>query len=143
MSRLKSQTQIDTSSPETLRRDLARALATIDELFDLTAALFGVEWNSVTPLQRGDIRAKFGELVRVDTTPGRAVPRVYLPEAKTTDIGKRIGITRNHLSPTCMPIIYPANNQLLRYAVTGLTITASTLNVRELVWTGASWEGGY
>ncbi len=143
MSRLKSQTQIDTSSPENLRRDLARALATIDELFDLTSALFGVEWNSVTPLQRGDIRAKFGELVRVDTTPGQATPRVYLPGAKTTDIGKRIGLTSNYLSPTCLPVVYPANNQLVRYSSGGATIVPSTLNVRELVWTGASWEGGY
>ncbi len=109
MSRLKSQTQIDTSSPENLRRDLARALATIDELFDLTSALFGVEWNSVTPLQRGDIRAKFGELVRVDTTPGQATPRVYLPggrsfaSAAETEEGRELFLAASRVIDAARP----------------------------------------
>lgn len=142
MSKLRSLlAQLDTASPEALKRDLGRLVDIVDKELDALAAERFFEWNSVTPLQRGTITAKFGELVRVDTTPGQPAPQVNLPEAKTTDIGKRVGVSRNYLSPTCLVVIRPAGTQLFNFATGGATLVASTLGIRDVVWNGASWEG--
>lgn len=140
MSKLAGLRQLDTSSPEALKRDLGRLVEALDRELDAIVAARFFEWNEVTPLQRGTVQAKFGQLVRMDTTPGQSAPHVYLPEAKTTDIGKRVGVSRNSLSPTGCVVMHPVAGQLINYVATGLTLVPSTLGIRQATWLGSSWE---
>jgi hypothetical protein len=140
VSKLAGIRQLDTSSPEALKRDLGRLIETLDREFDAIVAARFFEWNEVTPLQRGTVQAKFGQLVRMDTTPGRAAPHVQLPEATTADIGKSVGVSRNNLSPTGLVVFHPAGSQLLNYSSGAATLVASSLGIRVATWLGSSWE---
>lgn len=143
MSRVAGLQQLDTSSPENLKRDLARLVRALDAELDAIVAARFFEWNEVTTLQRGAVQAKFGQLVRMDTKAGQPAPHVYLPKGQTTDIGKRVGISNNANSPTCIVVAHAVGAQTIRYGTNVATLVASLLSIRSLMWTGASWEVKY
>lgn len=139
MSRVRSLAQLDCSSLEALRRDLGRLVAAIDLELDERSAERPFEWHNVTPLQRGEVRSKFGQLVRMDTMPGNPAPKVYLPEAVSVDVGKSVGVSANNISPTGVVRLYPAGTQKINYAA-GVATLGIPLGIRDVVWTGQSWE---
>lgn len=143
MSRLRSLTQLDTTDPEKLKRDLGRLVQELDDELDAAKARMAIEWPEVTALQRGSITAKMGQLVRVDTLPGAPAPHVYMPEAKTTDIGSRIGVSVNATSPTCLAVAHSVGSQKINFTGTVATLVASALVIRAVTWTGQTWELGY
>jgi hypothetical protein len=143
MSRLASIRQLDTSSTEALKRDLARLVELIDSELDAVSARIIFEWQDVPPLQRGSVAAKFGQLVRMDTTPGQPAPHVVLPQAGTADIGKSVGMAVNAPSPTCILVAHGAGAQRVGYTGTAATLVASSLVIRTVTWSGSTWELGY
>jgi hypothetical protein len=143
MSALSTLRQLDTSDPEKLKRDLARLVDILDRELDRIEAGRLLDWSEVTALQRGDVTAKMGQLVRLDTTANQPAPHVYLPEAKTADIGKKIGVAANSSSPTCVPVVHGAGGQKISFTGTVATLVASTLAIRSVTWTGPTWEVGY
>lgn len=139
MSRLASIRRIDTSDPQKLAKEIERLIAVLDQELDALTLARIQEWAEVTVLQRGSVVAKFGQLVRLDTT-GITAPHVMLPAATSADIGKSIGVTRNQLSPTNLPVIHAA--QTINYSGVVATLVASTIGIKKYSWTGQTWEGG-
>jgi hypothetical protein len=139
MSRLAALRRLNTSSTESLGRDLGRLVAVIDDELNALAALRVFEWNNVSILRQGTVKAAFGELVRMDLAPGAPAPHIELPRAKQENIGARVGVCANAVSPTGVVVLHPAGQQKINYA-TGAATLGTTLGIRDVVWTGLSWE---
>ncbi len=136
MSRLAQIRQLDTSSPEALRRDLGRLVDTLDtELRALANARRGLFPEGTHPQTMSAGGSPFQlaleRLHIVDMTDGNV--DVTLPYARATDAGKAVGILRVQSGNTLT--VYPSGSQLVNATTSQSVINAG---VRIYIWCGGA-----
>jgi hypothetical protein len=136
MRSLSSRTQLDTSTPEVLKRDLGRLVESIDEMFGSLGSFFRERLYRDRIISVGDTRPglKFGALSLVDTGGGNVT--LYLPKALKSDAGRVLGFVKRY-----------ANNHVNLQTTDGSLINGfydriegmPQLGVHELLWDGSGW----
>ncbi len=136
MSRLSVLRQLDTSSPEKLKRDLGRLVEELEGTFRGLREVFQERWlpaRTVVTSTTERPGLKFGELTKVDTQGGDV--RLYLPLAAGRDAGRVVQFVKM-FAANDVHLTAPAGT-LVQLGDTFDGI--STERLYSVYWDGESW----
>ncbi len=136
MSRLSQLRQIDTSSPEALKRDLGRLVEELEGTFRGLREVFLERWlpaRTVVTSTTERPGLKFGEFTKVDTQGGDV--RLYLPLATGRDAGRVVQFVKMFAANWVR--VVAAAGTLVNMETESNTV--NDVGLHEFYWDGEAW----
>lgn len=134
--KLTPQQRLDTSTPETTQREIARFAGTAEEMFEGLAGQYAPRWKVTQRVTNSTTRPqlKRGELTLVDSANGSV--RLYLPRMTPKEAGLACGFIKRSVSNAVH--LQCAGSGVLINGLTALE-NLTQIGFHYVMWDGTAW----